>query len=61
MRRVRRAVIFDLYGTLVDLQVDEDTPLFWNALASDFFGMERSVSGEELRGALRRLDFTFPK
>ena len=49
MKRVRRAVIFDLYGTLVDLEVNEDTPLFWNALASDLLGSERRVSDEVRR------------
>ena len=54
MKHVRRAVIFDLYGTLVDLQVNENSPLFWDALASDFFGSERCVSGEALRGVFTR-------
>jgi putative hydrolase of the HAD superfamily len=51
MKHVLRAVIFDLYGTLVDLQVNEDSPLFWNTLASDFFGTDGYVSGEVLRDA----------
>jgi len=55
MKQVRRAVIFDLYGTLVDLRVNEDTPFFWNALASDFRASERRVSGEVLKGAFTRL------
>lgn len=55
MKHARRAVIFDLYGTLVDLKVDENTPVFWKALAGDFFGTESGVSGEALRGAFMRL------
>jgi putative hydrolase of the HAD superfamily len=55
MKHVRRAVIFDLYGTLVDLKVNEDTPHFWNALAFDFFGSERHVSGEVLKDTFMRL------
>ena len=55
MKHDRKAVIFDLYGTLVDLQVNEDTPLFWSALASDFLVPERCVSGEVLRGAFTHL------
>jgi putative hydrolase of the HAD superfamily len=55
MKHVRRAVIFDLYGTLVDLEVNEDTLLFWNALASDLLGSERRVSGKVLQDAFMRL------
>ena len=55
MKHVRRAVIFDLYGTLVDLEVNEDTLVFWNALASDLIGSERHVSGQALKDAFMRL------
>ncbi len=48
-------MIFDLYGTLVDLKVDESSPVFWEALACDFFGVEGGVFGEALRGAFMRL------
>jgi putative hydrolase of the HAD superfamily len=56
MTHKRKAVIFDLYGTLVDLQVNEETSLFWNALASDFFVSKRSISGEVLKNSFTRLN-----
>ena len=29
-----QGVLFDLYGTLVDIRVDEDSPRLWRGLAS---------------------------
>lgn len=51
----RSAVIFDLYGTLVDVRVDENRPDFWENLASEFLGVERNVYGDALGNAYARL------
>lgn len=32
MTRQYKAVFFDLYGTLIDIRTDEDSPRAWNAL-----------------------------
>jgi putative hydrolase of the HAD superfamily len=45
----RAAALFDLYGTLVDLHVDEKTPSVWNAIAEECFGAREGVSGHSLR------------
>lgn len=55
MRGKRRAVVFDLYGTIVHVQVDEQSPCFWNALASDFFAFKKDFSGDVLRSIYTRL------
>lgn len=56
LKPVRKAVIFDLYGTLADVQVDEESPRFWDALAREAFGGPGArLSGEELRGQHARL------
>lgn len=31
-----RNCIFDLYGTLVDIRTDEDSPVFWQTIAAEF-------------------------
>ncbi len=54
MQNARKAVIFDLYGTLLDLEVDEDNPLFWEALAADSLVSERQVPGEVLKDLFKR-------
>lgn len=55
MAGIRKAVLFDLYGTLVDVRVDEDAPRFWDALALEAFGPGWRRSGQELRGLYLRL------
>ncbi len=54
MRCTRKAVVFDLYGTIVDVQVDEKSPHFWYSLASDFFP-SKNVSGDMLRNIYTHL------
>jgi putative hydrolase of the HAD superfamily len=43
------AVLFDLYGTMVDIQVDEDSPRLWNGLAAAFHERDIAVEPSELR------------
>jgi putative hydrolase of the HAD superfamily len=47
---VVRYVLFDLYGTLVDVAVEEDTPAFWSALATDLSSRTPTLSASDLRG-----------
>ena len=54
MTSARRAVIFDLYGTLADVRVDEKRPGFWEALALDCFSSQH-IPGKELRARYERL------
>jgi putative hydrolase of the HAD superfamily len=49
MTHPRAAVIFDLYGTLVDVHVDESSALVWDKIAGDFFGGHAGVSGAALK------------
>jgi putative hydrolase of the HAD superfamily len=43
------AVLFDLYGTLVDIEVQEDSPTLWRSLAQWVTAnLDRPVSGNEL-------------
>ncbi len=51
----RRAIIFDLYGTLVDVKVDEKRITFWKAVAADFFGEPPSITGTHLRDRFLQL------
>jgi HAD superfamily hydrolase (TIGR01549 family) len=50
-----RAVIFDLYGTLADIEVDEESEGFWNRLAESYFAADGHPSGVLLARAYRRL------
>ena len=43
------AALFDLYGTLVDIQVDEDSPRLWNELAAAFRERDIPVEPSDLR------------
>jgi putative hydrolase of the HAD superfamily len=43
------AVLFDLYGTLADVEIDEMSPHLWNALASYVGERELDDSGAALR------------
>jgi putative hydrolase of the HAD superfamily len=51
----RTAVIFDLYGTLADVHVDEKSPAFWAAVSAEVFDGRSSVAGEQLESAYCRL------
>lgn len=55
MKPNRTAVIFDLYGTLADIQVDEKSPFFWNELAVDYFGKDEHLSGDLLKNTYFKL------
>ncbi|MBO5035127.1 MAG: HAD family hydrolase [Oscillospiraceae bacterium] len=49
-----RNCIFDLYGTLVDIHTEEDTPWLWTAMA-ELYGEQGAVyRPDELRGAYFR-------
>ena len=46
---MRRAVLFDLYGTLVDLKINEESPALWQGLADWLVAnLGRDVSPEQL-------------
>lgn len=50
-----RDLVFDLYGTLVDIRTEEDTPLIWQKLAL-YYGYQGAVyTPQELRAAFRQL------
>lgn len=55
MAGIRKAVLFDLYGTLADVRVDEEAPRFWEALALEAFDPRSHRSGQELQGLYLRL------
>ena len=55
MAGIRKAVLFDLYGTLADVRVDEEAARFWAVLALEAFGQGWHVSGQELRDLYLRL------
>lgn len=46
-----RDCIFDLYGTLVDIRTDEDSPQLWEAMAAYFRREGAAYTPEKLRGA----------
>jgi putative hydrolase of the HAD superfamily len=47
---MRRAVLFDLYGTLVDLKINEEGPALWQGLADWLAAnLGRDVSPKQLR------------
>jgi putative hydrolase of the HAD superfamily len=48
VKRHRKAVLFDLYGTLVDIAVDEESDSFWNGI-SRWLNGSTHLSGEQLR------------
>jgi putative hydrolase of the HAD superfamily len=43
------AALFDLYGTMVDIQVDEDSPRLWNGLAAALRERDIAVEPSDLR------------
>jgi putative hydrolase of the HAD superfamily len=55
MAAPRKAVIFDLYGTLVDAVIDEESASFWDAFAGDLAGMGCRMTGGELKARYRDL------
>lgn len=58
----RRAVLFDLYGTLVDIRTDEQDPGVWSALAQflGYFGV--GIAPAELKGQyFARVEFQLKK
>ncbi len=55
MSVIRKAALFDLYGTLADVRVDEENPRFWDALALETFIPGRYITGRELRERYMRL------
>jgi putative hydrolase of the HAD superfamily len=44
-----KAALFDLYGTLVDVEADEESLRFWEALASDLFQGTCRLTGLRLK------------
>lgn len=42
-------VLFDLYGTLVDIQLDEDSPALWAGLSAALKGSSESIGPIEMR------------
>lgn len=49
------AVLFDLYGTLVDIEVDEQDPRVWEAVAALFHRWGRPASPDDLKSRFRDL------
>ncbi len=47
-------MLFDLYGTLVDIALDETTPRFWGRLAETLFRRRAGLTGEQLQLRYRR-------
>lgn len=50
-----RNIVFDLYGTLVDIHTDETRPRFWRAMAALYSGLGAEYSGASLRKNYLRL------
>jgi putative hydrolase of the HAD superfamily len=50
-----RGVLFDLYGTLVDLELDEADPSLWTRLAAELEAEGGRAEGGTLRGLYREL------
>jgi putative hydrolase of the HAD superfamily len=53
--RIISTVLFDLYGTLVDIEIDEQDPRVWEALAALFHRWGRSASPGDLKSRFRDL------
>ncbi len=54
----RSAVLYDLYGTLIDIRTDEHDPAIWGTLAQYLGYLGVLIAPEELRGQyLRRVEF----
>ena len=49
------AALFDLYGTMVDIQVDADSPRLWNGLAEAFREWDIAVELSDLRQRFQAL------
>lgn len=47
--------IFDFYGTLVDIETDEDSPVLWDTMAQIYQSYGASYTGEGLRLRFREL------
>lgn len=47
--------IFDLYGTLVDIRTDEDSPALWEGMAEHYRARNADYRPMELQDAYRRL------
>ena len=41
--------IFDFYGTLVDIETDESSPILWDTMAQIYQSYGASYTGEGLR------------
>jgi putative hydrolase of the HAD superfamily len=55
VKRSVSAVLFDLYGTLVDIEVDEQDPRVWEALAALFRRWGHSSHPDDLKSQFRDL------
>lgn len=54
----RRAVLFDLYGTLIDIRTDEGDPAVWATLAQYLGYLGVVIGADDLRSQyLRRVEF----
>lgn len=55
---MRQAVLFDLYGTLIDIRTDEQDPADWGTLAQYLGYLGIVIAAEELRSQYqRRVEF----
>jgi putative hydrolase of the HAD superfamily len=55
MSKTRRILMFDLYGTLVDIQVNEEAFPLWERVASVLRGLGRNVTPDATRNEYRTL------
>ena len=49
------AILFDLYGTLLRISLDEDSPVLWAGLAADLGGAKRAVDADRVRAEFQAL------
>lgn len=49
------AVIFDLYNTLVDIEIDEDSPEFWKVIEDHLARYGSNLKGEDLKSLYQEL------
>ena len=47
--------IFDFYGTLVDIETDEDSPVLWDTMAQIYQSYGANYTGESLKARYKEL------
>lgn len=54
-RFVVNCALFDLYGTTIDIQIDEDSPTLWRGLAAALGDSGRTVDAPDVRRRFQKL------